>query len=842
MTSVRQLSFAGGEITPALYGRVDLTKYQTGLKTCRNFLIQRHGGAANRPGTRFIAEVKNSATTVRLIPWIFNAAQTYVLEFGNQYLRVFRSGAAVTVSGVTAWDVATAYVVGDLVSLSSINYYCILANTGNTPPNGTYWYPLPGTTYEIPTPYLTADLPVLSFDQSADVLTLTHPSYAPRELARTAHTTWTLTTITFAPAQAAPTSPAVAGGTGTGFDWKYRITAVDTETGEESLPTATATLTNKANPTAAAPNVVTWAAASGADEYNIYREKAVVTTTTSDGIYGFIGTASGTTLNDDYVVQPDFADTPPAARNPFGSAGNYPSTSNYYQQRHLFANTDNDPETIWASRSANFKNFTVSNPLQDDDAVTFPIRGRFVNEIQHLLDIGKLLVFTTGGEWLVRGDAAGILLPGEVNPEQQSAYGSSTLPPIVVGGNALFVQVRGSVVRDLAFELEADGYRGSDLTIFSAHLVDLYTLTDWAYQQIPSSIVWIVRSDGTLLGLTYIREHEVFAWHRHDFTGDVENACVVPEGTEDRLYLVVKRTIDGTTIRSIERLHSRLIDDIVDSVFLDGSLTYDGRNTAATTMTLTGGTTWDKTETLTLTASAIQFVAGDVDNAIHLYIKDSAGKITNTVRCTITVFTSTTVVSVRPHKTVPAALRSTATAAWADAVDSVSGLSHLEGQQVAVFADGFVVANPNNAAYTTVTVSSGAVTLDRPYAVIHVGLPVTADLETLNVDTVQGESLADKAKLITKVTLFVEASRGIWAGTAPPTDDDDDPLEGLTEYKLRNTETYDEPADLQTGTVEAHVQGAWNTNGRVFIRQVDPVPLSVLTVVPSGFVPGVGGR
>ena len=158
---------------------------------------------------------------------------------------------------------------------------------------------------------------------------------------------------------------------------------------------------------------------------------------------------------------------------------------------------------------------------------------------------------------------------------------------------------------------------------------------------------------------------------------------------------------------------------------------------------------------------------------------------------------------------------------------------------MSIFADGLVVASANNEAYTTQIVASGAVTLDRPHAVIHVGLPITADLETLNIDNASGETLADKKQLISRATIFVETSRGIWVGPMPPEDDtlndDEDPLYGLREAKVRNAEGYDSPVDLKTDTVQVNFENAWNSHGRIFIRQVDPLPLAVLTVIPAGF-------
>ena len=249
-------------------------------------------------------------------------------------------------------------------------------------------------------------------------------------------------------------------------------------------------------------------------------------------------------------------------------------------------------------------------------------------------------------------------------------------------------------------------------------------------------------------------------------------------------------------------------------------------------MTLSGGTNWTYDEALTLTASAGTFTTAYVGNEIHLTGTD--GTI---IRFSITGYTSSTVVTGQPNKTVPASMRSTAIATWAYAVDELQGLWHLEGKSVSVFADGFVAANPKNDAYDLVTVASGAITLDKHYSVIHVGLPFISDIETLDIDSPQGETLADKKKIVSKVNLFVEKSRGIWAGPVPPTDDDTDPLEGLYELKIRDDEGYDQPVALTTGVVDLNIRPEWNSNGRVFIRQVDPVPLAILAIAPAGLFP-----
>ena len=223
------------------------------------------------------------------------------------------------------------------------------------------------------------------------------------------------------------------------------------------------------------------------------------------------------------------------------------------------------------------------------------------------------------------------------------------------------------------------------------------------------------------------------------------------------------------------------IVDVIDNIFMDSALTYDGRNTGSTTMTISGGTTWGTNETLTLTSSAAFFTASDVGNEIHFYDENSGLLI----RFKINAFTSSTVVTGKATSVVPVELRSTAVTSWARAVDQVSGLWHLEGEIVSIFADRYVVASPNNStkSYPQVTVTDGVVTLSECYAVIHVGLPFIVDIQTLPVDSAQGETLQNKNKLNQKVTARFSNTRGVFIGTRAPSGVD--LLANLYELNLR---------------------------------------------------------
>lgn len=807
-------------------------------------MVQRHGGAANRPGTEMITEVKNSLSAVRLIKFERSRDQAYVLELGNLYVRMIRNGAYVSLSGAaTAWAFPSFYSPGDTVSAVGINYVNLTGNNPNTAPaaNPTDWYPLPGLIYELPTPYVVADLPEIRFAQrsgvpigglaldKATILTLTHPSYAPRELSCRGDLFWWLHIIPFVPAIGTPVGPIVFGGGAAGAALFWAVTAIS-DSGEESL-VLTGTGANLI-PSVGTPTTLAWSPpVSGypvTASYRIYRS--------TDGVsYGFIGGSTGTAFSDAGTI-PDMFSPPPGVRTVFDVADKFPTAVSYYQQRLMLANINVLQETIWGSRTAQFTNFSISFPLQDNDAVTFAMVGKQLNAIQHLLDLGRLIVFTSNEEKLVEGDDAGILRPDAINPRKLSANGIGFLRPVEIDDTAIYVQGRGTIVRDLK-PISSSSYQGTDLTVWAAHMFNGYTLADCTYAQSPNSILWFVRSDGTLLGLTYLREHDIYGWHHHDTDGIVENVCAIPEGSEDRLYMVVRRVINGVTKRYIERMASRYFVNPEDANFVDCGKTFNAWNVAATTMTLSGGVAWDNTELLTMTASVATFAAGDVGNVVILRILDVNGLETSRIRFTIQGYTSPTVVTGFSDRLVPAGLQATAKTTWALAKKILTGLSHLEGKSVAVLGDGYVVASPNNlVGYpTVVTVVGGQVTLPDAYAIVRVGLPFISDLVTLDIDTPGPATIKDRKHLVNRLGLYLEASRGVWAGlpSGPTTAD---PLAHLQEYKARAEEDYSTPVAPKTDFIDINIEANWETNARLMVRQVDPLPMTILSITPIGYI------
>ncbi len=510
MANLAVRSFAAGEIAPALYARADLARYEIGLRTCRNFLVMRQGGATKRPGTQFLTEVADSGKKVRLIPFVFNVRQSFVLEFGDLYVRFIQNGAQVADPDDTS-------------------------------------QPL-----EIESPYAVADLADLQYVQSADVITLVHPSYPPYELERHSNTDWQINAVVFGPEFGAPGAPTVSGGDlATTREVAYVITRI-LENGEESLSSPQGTNPNP--PSATAPVFLTAPVAS-ASSIKIYRRDGAF------GVFGFIAEVLGDFLTDyaDFGAIPDIALQPPIDKpsDLFESEDNYPSVVGYYQQRLMFAGSNNNPDTVWASRTGYYKNFTKSAITQDDDAITFRIVSDEVDQVRHLLNLGRLVIGTEGSAWVVEGDGNGTLTPIAVNAKAGSYGGMGALKPIKSGANLLYLQAMGSAIRELEASTSAYGsvsLAGGDISIFSSHLVDGFGITDWAWQQEPLHVVWAVRSDGILLGLTYIPEQQVLAWHRHDTDGWVENVCVVPEGRYHWAYVCVRRLINGRYRRYIERM------------------------------------------------------------------------------------------------------------------------------------------------------------------------------------------------------------------------------------------------------------------------------------------------
>lgn len=731
-------SFAGGEITPELYGRLDLVKYQTGLSLCSNFAVLPHGPVARRPGFSFVNEAWASTTAVRILPFAFNADQTVVLEFGHQYIRFFINGEALLetpqpivsiVAGVVNVN-AHGWSTGDWVFIGSRFHRIVVSGTDTFTTTDTWGNPTvaSGATaarvYTLTTPYTASDLFDLHYAQDSDVLTITHAGYAhaARDLARVSATSWTLTPIDFTPSTSVPGGVGVAATVGTPGNQNpqsYCVTAIGADGVSESLQSATVSTSNNLT-VSGNYNTVTWSAVTGATAYNIYKQRG--------GAFGYIGqTLSGTlSLVDDNVLA-DTTKTPPEDKIDLNDAPErYPAAVTYHEQRRWFAGASGAPQTVWATRTATQSNLTGSTPSQDDDGMQFRIAARQQNAIRHLLPLSDLIVLTVGGEFRLYADNAPSISPSSLTIKPQGYSGASNVQPALTSGSILYVQAQGSHVREMSFNWQANAYASIDISIMAPHLFSGFTVVDLAFVRAPTPTLWVVRSDGALLGMTYVPEQQVYAWHQHHTLGAFESVCVVAEGAEDVLYAVVRREIAGRTVRYIERMSSQVVASQADAFFVDSGLTYAGAP-----------------------------------------------------------------------------------------VNTLTGLWHLEGEEVDVLTDGAV--------HPRVTVTGGAITLDYEASKVSVGLPYVSDIMTLPLAFEQAPAGGQGVlKNVSELALRVTNSAIVKAG---PTFTD------LTEYPARAvSDPYGSPPALRTGELRFDIGPDWNPDGGVCVRQDAPLPLTILSM------------
>jgi hypothetical protein len=941
-----------------MWARIDLAKYHVGAKLLRNFFVLPHGGASNRAGTMFVGRCWNSAYPVHLIPFQFNLVQAYVLEFGHQYMRVIMDGGYVleptfAISGMTdanpgvvTTSNAHGYSAGDQVFIAGTGtpldstpgrQYLVVnpttytftltdldGNTINTTSYGTITgsSPTVARVFTLTTNYNGVDVQAIKWTQSADTLTLCHPEYPPQDLTRTQHWVWTLTQISFAPTVSPPSGVSTVCNASGSWTYSYVVTGLANEPPDESLPSASATITNgkqlDSGATGNSPvfNTISWNAITGANMYRVYKANPVYSQSLPAGaMYGYVGTSTGTSFIDTEIA-PDFTQPPPTGTNPFAAgtitkvkvtnggsgyssstsltvndvagsgavltptisggaitgvtvanggqgyqkpvvtaggmgsgavgyitvttpfgqqiitatmtatgedyfgtvtvapasggsgatftavivgghitqvnvgggvasgytdgdslvftqeagtgatfsvtvnaSGNYPSCATYFQQRKVFAGSLDNPQTIWMTKPADFKNMDISNPSQANDAIVATIASNQVNAIKFLVPMNNLVMMSSGGAWALMGGSLNspvAITPSNLTAVPQSYTGCADLPPIVVNYDILYVQAKGSIVRDLAYNFYAQVYTGTDMSILANHLFFGHNLERWCYAEQPFYQVWAVRDDGVLLGFTYLKEQDVYAWTHHDSPGssgtDIFLSCAsIPEQqvsglNMDSVYFVTQRTIPGINggqpVKYVERMTSRNfltdgVSDVTKAWFVDCGLQY-------------GGT----------------------------------------------------------------------------AVTTITGLDHLNGATVSILADGSV--QPQQ------VVSAGSITLQFAASLVTVGLPYISQLQTLCMEP-EGVAAQTQSfrKKISAVMVRVTDTRGLKVG--PGFDD-------LDEMKERSAAvTMGTAIPLFTGDERIQIDNRYLVDDDVCIQQDQPLPCTVLGVIPDvniGDTPG----
>lgn len=879
-----QFAFGGGELSPAMYGRVDDNKYQQGLSLCRNFICSPQGALRTRPGFAFVRPAKYADKVCRLIPFQFSPTQTMVIELGDKYARFHTEGATLM--------------------------------NGDAP-------------YEIATPYAAEDVMNIHYCQSADVITLVHPKYAPRELRRYNLLDWRLQTIDFTEGSTAPKMGTVSYTCGIpdnkvsdyGYDKqrytiRYRVTAVTTtDDGDIESPASSVGSVKGNLYIDDSTCTVNWSAVEGADRYRVYKSYT--------GVYGFIGETDSTSFIDNNIAA-DESITPPRYDNIFSQpggitkvtvtnggsgyaswgkiqsvdlnglafsltntsgsssakypiirasiidkkgsgkgakvnvlvshdyswadvggestvmeyysttymigvvlvssgqeykepalrfevsydgkkytnvskpnaskidstvkfklgannsvqlaisdsagrgasltphledgviksvtidhpgvnyvsptitaidsgegsgatftcevskAGDYPGAVGYFEQRRFFAGTPNLPQMVWATRPGTERDMSYTLPAKADNRLKFRIAASQASRINHLVPIQQLLALTESTVFRINDEVAA----DNVSVKPQTSEGASDVQPVIVNSTIVYTAARGGHAYELGYQYQKGGVVAADLAIRAGHLFETARPVDLTKMTNPDPILWFAHTDGKLLGLTYMPDQNIGAWHQHVTEGGFfETVACVTEGDEDRLYAVVRRIINGKVVRYIERMGPKQYGDIENAFCVDCGVTYEG-----------------------------------------------------------------------------------------EAVSSLRGLDHLEGEVVNILADGGVMPSQ--------VVKDGRIQLAHPVKHIHIGIPITADMSTLPMAVALQDGSYGRGHSINinKVWLQVYQSSGIWVG---PT------FDKLTEFKQRTDEPFGTPPTPVTGQISVMTTPTWRDQGQVCVRQTDPLPLAI---------------
>lgn len=552
-----QTNFTGGEFSPRLLGRVDIDKYPNGCETLENVNVLIHGGVTNRYGSLFVAAAKFAAKRAELVPFVVSTSQSYALEFGDLYLRFYTNN-------------------GQILSA-------------------------PLTPYEVVTPWTEAMLPDLDYVQSADTMFVFHPNLPTYRIQRFSDTAWDVsvapftvtpvdeigdnfaTSLTLSAATVGAGRTVVASGatflaadvgrsiTYLGGTLKITLFTDSTHvTGDITTPfTSTAipvsvwTLTDSpfstVTPSVKSPLEV---AVTLTSDINAFRVTDIGKwVSINGGLVLITGFTSALIVTG--IIKQELTGVVAAPPNSWilrgaqwSATSGYPRTGTIYQQRLILGGSPRFPQTFWGSSTGLYLDFTLGT--FDDDAFTYTLGSDQLNPIRHLSSGKVLSALTYGGEFSIRGGVEKPITPTNLQVDNETNYGCGAIRPIRIGKSLVFVQRNNTKLRLMKYYAADDAYDSTDITALSEHItgpgLSDRSCGQLSFAQEPDPLAYGIRSDGVIAALTISTEQNVTAWMRHTTDGVYESACTIPTTGGDQTWQIVKRTINGATVRYVERL------------------------------------------------------------------------------------------------------------------------------------------------------------------------------------------------------------------------------------------------------------------------------------------------
>lgn len=780
-------AFNAGELSPHMLMRVGFQKYDNAAQELENMLILSQGPVERRPGTRYIAETKTSSSKSRLIPFEFSKTDAYIIEFGDEYLRFYRNGGQILTDGGSTYDISTDYDEGELFDIQYVQLADVMYLVdGNDPPQKLTRTDHNAWTIEdvnfVTGPFLdenkttttitpTGTTDTITLNSSTDIFESTHVG----ALWRINHRTPAASVSGSFDANGSSSVLPVGGdfiiktdGTWTGTVTLQRDPGDGYEDTEFQLHSEDdGNIDDVGNEDEIGVNykVTMTSFSSGSCTYNFSAK-----TYTHVGIVKITAFTDGNTVT--ATVLTDLGSTDASdewSEGYWSDFRSWPQTIEFHEQRLVFGGSESYPQTLWSSKTANgalddYEDMTEGTNA--DAALIYVLPGQ--NPIQWLLSQTYLMIGTLSsvGRWGSADDATPITPTEPTNYRVQAQNGSAYIQAVFAGDAVLYVERGGQRVREFAYSLERDRFVTPDLTILAEHITG-DGIIDIAYQLRPDSILWCVTEGGVLATLTYERTEDVVGWSRQTTEGSYESVAVIPGSDEDEVWVIVNRTIDGSTARYVEQFQPRAWLDQKDAFFVDSGLSFDGgaavniSNITLADPAVVTVSTWptdgagdnlsDGDEVKILS------VVGTTELNGNIYTIDDA----NVTDKTFSLEDSTGTIDINSVDFTAYVSGGTVQRFEKD----FSNLSHIEAETVAILGDG-------NALPTEI-VSSGVVGLDTWSNVVHIGIPYKSQMMTMPVvlQTQLGLS-AGKTARIGNVLVNFYRSLGVKYGLSEDSVDD----------------------------------------------------------------------
>ena len=811
--AIPKSSFAGGEFSPRLWRRIELEKHATGARKLYNILVDIEGSASNRPGTYYMGSGKVEDKLVKLFPFQFSTSQRYSIEAGDEYFRFYTNEGQIATGAVAAWADSTAYVVGDMRSYSGASYYCYTAHTSvladNRPGTGTdwedFWHLLTDDIYEIPSPYQDTQLFAISYAQSNDVLFMTHDAVRPKLLTRFGATNWQVSNyvnlegpfmIQNTDAAKIITPSAVTGSitltaSGAGFApfnaqhvgalWQFRHYIPG-----QAVTSTLASATNGASIKCGG----TWRLIT----HGTWTGKAQVEKST-DGGTTWTSLRAFSSVNDNNI-------------NTFGTDDN-----------------DGDPYLVRLNMTT-YTSGTLEYDLTTDAffqigvvEITGYTSGTVVaGLVKKELGLAAACVDWSEGSW---SDYRG--WPRQVTFEQQSVVfaGTRTEPTGIwktETGNFYSFAKHSPLLDTDSISLTLPSLERNEINglVSLLGLVPLTTGGEWTIAPVDGALTptTVNPKINSYYGSSGVRpvivgNRAVYVRASGDVIQDLGYDLYSNGFSGAAISVISRHLFERKTI--VQLAYQQDPNSVVWGVRDDGRLVMMTYLREQEMLAWTWGETGDGEDffedVITIQGTGFKEVWFVVNRDGVRFIERMVERMASTapedqfyVDCGITYDDIATTV--------------------------ITGLDHLEGREVAVLADGNVVANWDS----PYTVTGGQITLPQAASKVHVGIPYYSDIETLNLEvpTRGGTSQGKKAK-IGAVTLDFVESRGGQIGPS---------FDLLHEIAETQNPSYGDALALYTGDVYDSLAGGYEKGARVCVRQTDPLPMTIATIIPEITVGG----